>query len=153
MIWKLVAECSVNCHFPVCVPDFRIITHVSTIKKIEICRNNWLVWCCFQRPFQRIPSVIRSDDSLKMLKPTERMCYFEGEKKLQFFKTYTKHNCDIEFLPILPRQLYSELCNCVPFNFPRDSITRLCGIDDLDSDCISHLIDDFKTSNSLEKMH
>lgn len=106
-----------------------------------------------QRPFHIIPSVIRSDDSLKMLKPTERMCYFEGEKKFQFFKIYTKHNCDIEFLPNLPRQLYSDVCDCIPFNFPRESITRVCGFDNngLDDDCVFHFMDDFKKSTPLEK--
>lgn len=42
------------------------------------------------------PSVIRSERNLKALESSERLCYFEGERKLRYFKVYTKHNCEIE---------------------------------------------------------
>lgn len=72
------------------------------------------------------PTVIMSDKSLKALKPSERLCYFEGERKLRFLKIYTKHNCKIECFS----KLMFDFCECVPFDFVRDDDTEVCGIAD-----------------------
>lgn len=72
------------------------------------------------------PTVIMSDKSLKALKPSERLCYFEGERKLQFFKVYTKHNCKIECFS----KFMLNVCDCVPFDIVRDHDTEVCGIAD-----------------------
>lgn len=50
------------------------------------------------------PAVIKSDESLKALEPSDRSCYFEGERELRFFKVYTKRNCAIECFSNYSRQ-------------------------------------------------
>jgi hypothetical protein len=42
------------------------------------------------------PEIIQADEDLRSLDPNERKCYFEGERKLTYFKTYTKGNCESE---------------------------------------------------------
>jgi acid-sensing ion channel, other len=44
------------------------------------------------------PEIIISDDDLKKLDAVDRECYFDGERKLKFFKIYTQKNCEIECL-------------------------------------------------------
>lgn len=78
------------------------------------------------------PSVVKSDESLKTLKPSDRLCYFEGERKLHFFRIYTKHNCEIECF-----SNYSlKTCNCVQFDIVRETDTRVCGVSEDDRKCI-----------------
>lgn len=48
---------------------------------------------------------------LELWPPEQRQCFFEGEKKLKFFKIYTKVNCEHECLS----ELTLNSCNCVPF--------------------------------------
>lgn len=72
------------------------------------------------------PTVMVSDKSLKALEPSERLCYFEGEKKLRFFKIYTRQNCKIECFS----NFMFKLCDCVPFDIVRNAETEVCGIAD-----------------------
>lgn len=62
------------------------------------------------------PEIIHTEESLRKLSPIERECYFEGEKKLRFFKIYSLKNCEEE--------CYSNItfknCGCVQFNKPRN---------------------------------
>jgi acid-sensing ion channel, other len=44
------------------------------------------------------PQIIRSDPDLISLTPEERNCYFDGERKLKYFKVYTQGNCELECL-------------------------------------------------------
>ncbi|KAL7011593.1 hypothetical protein ACKWTF_014336 [Chironomus riparius] len=51
-----------------------------------------------------------------------RQCYFDGEKKLKFFKIYTEKNCKFECLA----NITLSKCGCVRYYMPRDNITRIC---------------------------
>lgn len=44
-----------------------------------------------------------------------RQCFIDGEKKLRFFKTYTKSNCQLECIANYTR----ERCGCVHYAMPR----------------------------------
>lgn len=44
------------------------------------------------------PKVIETDENLRSHSPQARQCYFEGERKLKFFKIYTQRNCEFECL-------------------------------------------------------
>ncbi|KAG5673241.1 hypothetical protein PVAND_003304 [Polypedilum vanderplanki] len=44
------------------------------------------------------PKIIKTDMSLEKIDPFLRDCYFENEKKLKYFKTYTQHYCEMECL-------------------------------------------------------
>lgn len=72
------------------------------------------------------PNVIKADKSLKALAPSDRLCYFEGEQKLHFFEVYTQNNCEFNHLSD-----YSlNDCDCVPYLFPRNPDTRVCGFEE-----------------------
>lgn len=70
------------------------------------------------------PSVIQSDENLKSLTPSDRSCYFKEERKLQFFKIYTRRNCEMECFS----NFSLSICNCIPFYHIRDAQKRICGI-------------------------
>lgn len=80
------------------------------------------------------PNILKSDKSLETIQPVDRSCYLGGERKLRFFKIYTKRNCEIECFS----KYHREACNCVPFSVIRGSETRVCGISNEDITC-SHL--------------
>lgn len=61
------------------------------------------------------PTVINSKESVRNISPHLRMCYYNGEKYLQYFKMYTENNCIYDCLSL---QSY-DVCGCVPFYFPR----------------------------------
>lgn len=68
------------------------------------------------------PEIIRTEESLKKLSPIERECYFDGEKSLRFFKTYSLENCEEECFS----NITFEICDCVPFNKPRGIEMNIC---------------------------
>lgn len=53
-----------------------------------------------------------------------RQCYFEGERKLQLFKNYTRSNCQLECLAEFTR----VQCSCVHFSMPRLKGDTLCDL-------------------------
>jgi acid-sensing ion channel, other len=70
---------------------------------------------------------IASADLLRY-KPELRECYQSHEKKLKFFRTYTKQNCEIESMA----DFALKNCSCVRFSMPREKHSKLCGIQQLD---------------------
>ncbi|KAG5675950.1 hypothetical protein PVAND_005807 [Polypedilum vanderplanki] len=54
-----------------------------------------------------------------------RQCYFEGEKKLKFFKNYSKALCEFECLT----NYTLRICGCTKFNMPRENNTKVCDLD------------------------
>jgi amiloride-sensitive sodium channel len=45
-----------------------------------------------------VPEIIQADEDLRSFDPDERKCYFEDERKLNYFKVYTQRNCESECL-------------------------------------------------------
>lgn len=68
--------------------------------------------------------VTRGDESLRKYSPEQRGCYFEGERELQFFKTYTKTQCNFECLT----NYTIRECGCVHFSYPRNQSTDICDL-------------------------
>ncbi|KAG5676566.1 hypothetical protein PVAND_006390 [Polypedilum vanderplanki] len=66
-----------------------------------------------------------SDESLRKFSPDQRRCYFEGERSLKFFKSYTKSHCDWECVT----NYTLAVCGCVKFSMPRTKDTPVCDID------------------------
>lgn len=55
-----------------------------------------------------------TSEKLRTYTPDQRQCFFNSERKLSFFKTYTQRNCELECL-----SNYTELsCGCVRFSMP-----------------------------------
>jgi acid-sensing ion channel, other len=70
------------------------------------------------------PEIIKTDESLGSYTPKERGCYFKGEKKLKFFKIYTRRNCEFE---CCAKHLLRKL-KCVPFFMVRNETTEVCDV-------------------------
>lgn len=66
-----------------------------------------------------------ADESLRSYKPRARGCYFEGEKQLKFFNTYTKRLCEFECMT----NYTLKSCGCVKFSMPRSNDTPVCTVD------------------------
>lgn len=67
------------------------------------------------------PSVIVTD-ALKNYDVQTRQCYFEGEKKLKYFKKYTRSNCHLEYLA----EFTQRECGCIHFSMPRLKGDKVC---------------------------
>lgn len=62
------------------------------------------------------PKMITTSKKLYTYKPSQRQCFFNSERKLYFFKTYTQNNCEAECL-----SNYTEIdCGCVKFSMPSE---------------------------------
>lgn len=86
------------------------------------------------KPFLRIPfgqevtiyikaGVMITSDALRDYNPNRRRCYFEKERYLRFFKTYSYMNCELECLT----NHTLATCGCVKFSMPRNSKDPVCG--------------------------
>jgi acid-sensing ion channel, other len=70
------------------------------------------------------PEVIKTDPDLISYTPEKRGCYFEGEKKLKYFKVYTRRNCEFE---CLADNLHNNpKLNCTPFFMVREDSMDHC---------------------------
>lgn len=67
----------------------------------------------------------KTHEEMRKFSPKSRGCYFQGEKPLKFFKTYTKALCDMECMA----NHSLRICGCVRFSMPRLSTTPVCTID------------------------
>lgn len=68
------------------------------------------------------PQVITTAEGLKSYTAESRQCYFNHEKQLTFFKTYTQSNCELECLT----DFTFRMCGCVKFSMPHDNATPVC---------------------------
>lgn len=73
-------------------------------------------------PFQHItqlyvkPNVMTISDGLRSLEPNERGCYFQNERRLEFFSSYNQYHCELECLA----NHIKEKCDCVDFWMPSE---------------------------------
>ena len=68
------------------------------------------------------PFVITTSEDLRQYDPKIRHCYFENEKKLQFFRHYSQSNCEYECYI----QRLMTTCGCVAFYMPHVNGSRIC---------------------------
>lgn len=80
-----------------------------------------------------IPKVFVSDPGLKAIEAEKRGCFFDGERQLKFFKSYSARKCQLECFS----DASARLCGCVPFDLVRDQETRVCG--SRESRCVGDL--------------
>lgn len=60
------------------------------------------------------PKVITASPDVRKYNPYLRRCYFNSERKLKFFKVYTRSNCEHECLA----DFVKKECGCVKFVMP-----------------------------------
>jgi acid-sensing ion channel, other len=68
------------------------------------------------------PQVIGTDDHLSSFPTNVRQCIFNYERKLSFFKVYSRSNCEIE----CQTEHYIKNCGCVKFFMVHNESTRIC---------------------------
>lgn len=61
------------------------------------------------------PQVVRTAESLRKYTPNTRGCYYNSERRLQFFNEYTQRNCETECLA----NFMLHKCGCVRYYMPR----------------------------------
>lgn len=90
-----------------------------------------------------------TSEGLRYYEPKQRKCFYQTERKLSFYKTYTRSNCERECLANLTKQM----CGCVSFAMPRDKDTKICGAAKIN--CYHHVENKLfrraKTKDKLEK--
>lgn len=67
------------------------------------------------------PNMIKTSKELQSYAPTRKLCFFNSERKLRFFKVYTQRHCELECLS----NYTLDHCGCVPFAYPRNWHTCL----------------------------
>ncbi|XP_077285575.1 pickpocket protein 28-like [Arctopsyche grandis] len=68
------------------------------------------------------PNMFTTSDDLKKENPQKRNCYYSKERKLKYFRVYTKKNCEMECLS----NYTMMLCDCVTMSLPRDASIPVC---------------------------
>ncbi|XP_055308681.1 pickpocket protein 28-like, partial [Sitodiplosis mosellana] len=69
------------------------------------------------------PRLRTSPKKLGKYQPKQRKCFFDFERRLRFFKSYSLQNCMDE----CTANFTMKKCGCVQFSMPRDKNTRICG--------------------------
>uniref|UniRef100_A0A6E8W5Z6 Uncharacterized protein n=1 Tax=Anopheles coluzzii TaxID=1518534 RepID=A0A6E8W5Z6_ANOCL len=70
------------------------------------------------------PLLFDTTANVRRYDPSRRLCYYNHERYLRYFKVYSKYNCDIECLS----NYTLKTCGCVPFPLPRTKDDRICGM-------------------------
>lgn len=87
----------------------------------------------------------RANEGLRKYSPEQRRCYFENERKLEFFKIYTKTHCNLECLTAFTL----KKCGCVHFAYPRNDSTPVCDLKE--KRCVWQALSDWPDKNETQK--
>lgn len=66
------------------------------------------------------PDLIMTSETVKKINTKNRKCYMDKERRLKFFKAYTKTNCLLECIT----NYTMKLCKCTGFYLPRTKLLR-----------------------------
>ncbi|XP_041972287.1 pickpocket protein 28-like [Aricia agestis] len=80
-----------------------------------------------------IPRILDAHPSLRAIDVRKRLCLFSGENDLDFYRTYTLRNCEME----CEARAMLEVCKCVLYYMPKNTTTRVCN--KADASCYSDL--------------
>jgi amiloride-sensitive sodium channel len=103
---------------------YKIIFHLPNEIPSNLHQHTTLP-AAYSKTFAISGKSYKMDKNLQKFHPNIRDCYFEGEKKLKYFKTYTKINCDYECMA----NYTLIVCGCVKFSMPRGHDTPVCDLD------------------------
>lgn len=70
------------------------------------------------------PNLITTSNKLNDYSFDRRACYFQSERYLRFFRSYSQSHCELECLT----NFTLKVCGCVQFHMPRNSSTPICGL-------------------------
>jgi len=113
-------------HLPNEIPSMMHSYTVTEIENMKLTRIN--------------ANVKNIGGSLKSFAPEKRGCFLKNEKQLQFFKTYTKNNCEYECMA----NFTLLKCGCVKHSMPRTEEEKVCQVEDVK--CYSEISKNWPTS-------
>ncbi|KAG4078351.1 hypothetical protein HA402_013061 [Bradysia odoriphaga] len=64
-------------------------------------------------------------EGIEKYDPNVRKCYYTYERKLKYYKTYTRNHCEAECFA----EYALAQCGCVPYYMPHFPGTKICGTD------------------------
>ncbi|CAG9799851.1 unnamed protein product [Chironomus riparius] len=108
--------------FDICENVFKVIFHLPTEVPSSL---NLAKEFGSSKSLSFSAHISKHDETLKQFPPEERGCYFEGEKKLKFFKSYTNNNCEHECM--INYTLIK--CDSVEYSMPRTKDIQMCDDD------------------------
>ncbi|EDW00649.1 pickpocket protein 28 [Drosophila grimshawi] len=74
-----------------------------------------------------LPNYVVSTDNLHEISAEKRQCYFDDERALTFFRSYSQSNCQTECLA----NFTMSKCGCVKFWMPKPLDVPVCGLADI----------------------
>ncbi|XP_030554452.1 pickpocket protein 28 [Drosophila novamexicana] len=74
-----------------------------------------------------LPNYVVSTDNLHEISPEKRQCYFDDERALRFFRSYSQSNCQTECLA----NFTMSKCGCVKFWMPKPLDVPVCGLESI----------------------
>ncbi|KAL7022253.1 hypothetical protein ACKWTF_012186 [Chironomus riparius] len=116
-IWRKISEVKA---IKTLVKGFKLVIHLPC--ELPIFDQQY-----FRFPLEKSATLIirpsmTVTEGLDAYSTDTRQCYIEGEKKLVYFKKYTRANCLLECLV----KYTIEICGCVHFSLPRKIGEKVC---------------------------
>jgi len=108
---------------------FRLAFHTA-VETPQLSKNFYNIPLREQTVLSVTPKMMYTSKDLNNYDPKSRQCYLRNERKLKFFKIYSKANCELECLS----QFVFKQCKCVEFSMPHDNETAVC--EDSKLECI-----------------
>ncbi|KRG07930.1 uncharacterized protein Dmoj_GI25715, partial [Drosophila mojavensis] len=75
-----------------------------------------------------LPSYVVSTNNLHEITAEKRQCFFDDERHLRFFRSYSQSNCQTECLA----NFTMTKCGCVKFWMPKPLDVPVCGLEKID---------------------
>ncbi|KAL7017318.1 hypothetical protein ACKWTF_010315 [Chironomus riparius] len=127
------------------INGFRVSLHMP-VESPQISKQFYNV--PFQRETNLIvkPDMIYSSKDTKNYLPEKRGCYFIKERKLKYFKIYSKTNCDLE----CKADYIMRKCGCVKFSMPHTNDRDVC--DNTKLECVHQAELNFTTEESQKNL-
>ncbi|XP_034937695.1 pickpocket protein 28-like [Chelonus insularis] len=69
------------------------------------------------------PRILTASLSILEIPRKKRKCFFNSERKLKYYRTYTQRNCLLE----CEANFTQKICQCVQYYMPKSANTPICG--------------------------
>lgn len=74
------------------------------------------------------PKMFITSEKIRGYRPQRRQCYYNSERHLKYFETYSEHNCRLECIA----NLTYHRCGCIKYSLPRSADIPICGASNLE---------------------
>ncbi|XP_060517750.1 pickpocket protein 28-like [Cylas formicarius] len=116
---------------------FKVILS-NPIETPKMADFGFLVSPGFETRISIEPSVREATDSLRGVAIEKRQCYFSNERPLQYYRSYTQRNCNLE----CQSNHTLKHCSCVPYYLPKNKFIKYCG--KTEKECVDQAKEDME---------